>query len=314
MLSIARRPSGANVTHSSAFLYNWDMTLPHLDQYEAILARRSVRRYDRQPLDEVTLDRVRGIISTPQPLISDNQFHALVYDAPTGADLAKDLGGYGRVVNPPHYVLPYVLGQEHQLEDAGYRVQQIAVRLASLGIGSCFIGAVRREAEVRALYDLPEIARIGAFLVFGRPSDALGGRVTNQLLRLASGASRKLLASDIFFEEDFDNPALSPDHITPLIEAARHAPSAVNAQPWRFLWHNERLHIFVTRRNGRYGRGLQEQYRLHDGGAAMANITLAMEALDLRGHWEMLEEAEPRVPKHPPNLQPMATLVLDEEG
>ncbi len=314
MLSMARRPSGANVTHSSAFLYNWDMMLPHLDLYEAILARRSVRRYDRQPLDEATLERVKGIISTPQPLISDNPFHALLYDVPAGADLAKDLGGYGRIVNPPHYVLPYVLGQEHQLEDAGYRAQQIAVRLASLGIGSCFIGAVRREAEIRALYDLPENARIGAFLVFGHPSVAVGGRVTNQLIRLASGASRKLLASDIFFEEDFDNPAPPPDHIAPLIEAARHAPSAVNAQPWRFLWHNGRLHIFVTRHNGRYGRGLQEEYRFHDGGAAMANITLAMEALDLGGHWEMLKEAEPRIPKHPLGLQPMATLVLDEEG
>lgn len=314
MLSVATHQLGTSVTLSSAFLYNWHMTLPGLDPYEALLARRSVRRYNGHHLDKATLDRIKGIISSPQPLISDNRFHALLYDVPAGADLAKDLGGYGRLVNPPHYVLPYVLGKEHQLEDAGYRAQQIGVRLASLGIGSCFIGAVGREAEVRARYDLPENARIGAFLVFGRPSDTLGGRFTNQLIRLASGASRKRMVRDIYFEEGFDNPAAPPDHIAPLIEAARHAPSAVNAQPWRFLWQDDRLHIFVTRHNGRYGRGAQELYRFHDGGAAMANITLAMEALDLTGHWEMLNGAKSRVPEHPASMEPMATLFLDEKG
>jgi len=293
--------------------YDDDMNVATHDLYEAILARRSIRRYDSQPLDEHTLDRVREIISSVEPLIGANEFHVLLRSAPPGADLAQDLGGYGRIVNPPHYLVPYLLGDEHVLVDAGYRVEQISVRLAALGIGSCFIGALRREAEVRARYGLPDATRIGAFLAFGRPSSALGGRATNRLLRLTAGANRKLSSGRLFFDGSFDNPALPPERIAPLIEAARHAPSAVNAQPWRFLWLDERLFLFVTRSNRLYGTGPQAQYRFHDGGAAMANITLAMEALGLQGHWTPLEAATTHLPEPPANLQLLATLTLGDK-
>lgn len=284
--------------------------MPALDLYEAILARRSVRRYDSKQLDESMLGQVTEIISGAEPLSAGNQFHALLRNPPPGSNLARDLGGYGRIVNPPHYLVPYVLGNEHPLVDAGYRAEQIAVRLAALGIGSCFIGALSREADVRALHELPDTARIASFLVFGRPSAALGGRVTNRVLRLAAGAERKLRSADIFFEGDFDHPATPPDRIAPLLEAARRAPSAVNAQPWRFLWQEGTLRVFMTTDNRRYRS--QKQYGFHDVGAAMANITLAMEALDLCGEWEMHAEAEPGIARHPPGLQPVATLSLED--
>jgi nitroreductase len=297
-----------------AIWYDYLMSMPSLDLYGAILARRSVRRYDKEPLDEPTLSQVRQIASGVEPLVPENQFQVILRDAPPGTDLASDLGGYGRMVNPPHYLVPYVLGQEHALEDAGYRVEQISVRLAAMGIGSCFIGALRREDKVRARCSLPEAARIGAFLVFGHPSTSLGGRATNRLLRSASGASRNLAETDFYFEGSFENPATPSGRMAPLIEAARHAPSAVNAQPWRLLWVDESLYIFVTTDNRRYGRGPQQAYRLHDGGAAMANITLAMEALKLSGRWELVEETGPDVPKHATNLQPLARLSLEGMG
>jgi nitroreductase len=281
--------------------------------YEAILARRSVRRYDDRPLDEDTLARVEEIISSVRPLVPGNEFHADLLNVTPGTDLVSALGGYGRVVNPPHYLVPYVLGQEHPLTDAGYRVEQISVRMAELGIGSCFIGALSREAEVRAFHHLPDDARIGAFLVFGWPSEALGGRAANRLLRLAAGASRKLAPRDIFFEEDFDHPAAPPQHIVPLIEAARHAPSAVNAQPWRFLWLGGRLHLFATTTSRRYGPGLGKEYRFHDAGAAMANVALVMEVLGLKGGWTLVDKAEFPLPDLPKNLQPLAILTLDDD-
>jgi nitroreductase len=287
--------------------------LAQRDLYEAILARCSVRRYDRNPLGRAELAQVEEIISRVKPLIPENQFKCFIRDYLVGEDLVAVLGGYGRFVTPPHYLGPYALGEEHLLEDLGYRVQQIAVRLTALGIGSCYIGALRRENEVRKRFGLPKDARIGAFLVFGRPATALGGRAFNRLMRLAAGATRKLPAERIFFQDSFDNQAVPFSDISPLIEAARHAPSAVNAQPWRFLWHNERLHLFVTRDNRRYGRGPQQQYRLYDGGICMANVTLALEALGMQRRWVMLSGTETDLPEHPANLQPLATLAMRED-
>jgi len=282
----------------------------HSDLYQAILARRSVRRYAKRPLDEATLTQIQEILCGIKPLMPDNLLHVLMKDVLPGEDLVTTLGGYGRMVNPPHYLVPYIVGEKHLLEDLGYRVEQIAVRLMALGVGTCYIGSLGREPAVRTRFGLPEEARIGAFLIFGRPSVAPGGELLNTLIRTAAGAANKMPAKRIFFRDRFDTPAEPPAELAPLIEAARHAPSAVNAQPWRFLWHDECLYLFVKRKNPRYGIGATAQYRLYDGGICMANVALALEALGMEGHWQMLTRDEAHLPDHPASLQPMARLVF----
>ena len=64
------------------------------DLYQAILARRSVRRYEKRPLDEATLAQVREIISGVKPLIPENQFEVLMRDEVVGEDLVTVLGGW----------------------------------------------------------------------------------------------------------------------------------------------------------------------------------------------------------------------------
>jgi hypothetical protein len=282
----------------------------HSDLYQAILARRSVRRYEKEPLEEATLVQVREIVARIKPLISANHFTALMRNVSPDEDVTASLGGYGWIVNPPHYLAPYMTGEEYVLEDLGYRVEQIAVRLTALGVGTCYFGSLGREAAVRTRFGLPEGARIGAFLIFGRPSGALSGRLVNALMHRAAGAANKLPARRIFFQDSFDAPAKPPTDLAPLIEAGRHAPSALNAQPWRFLGHGERLYLFVKRRNPRYGVGAKTEYRLYDGGICMANVALALEALGMEGGWQMLAQGEVDVPDCPPNLQPMARLIL----
>jgi nitroreductase len=283
------------------------------DLYQAILARRSVRRYEKRPLDEATLAQVREIISSVKPLIPENQFEVLVHDEVVSEDLVTVLGGYGRFYTPPHSLALYMLGEEHVLEDLGYRSEQIAVRLAALGIGSCYIGALKRESEVRVHFGLPKGARIGAFLVFGRPATAAGGRTFNTLMRRGLGGHKRLPVERLFFQDTFDNPAAPPAEISPLIEAARVAPSGINAQPWRFLWRDGRLYLFVTRDDPKYTRAGSQEYALHDGGICMANVTLALEALGMEGRWVVYQGIEPDIPEHPADLHPLATLVMRGE-
>ncbi|TKJ28033.1 MAG: hypothetical protein CEE40_12690 [Chloroflexi bacterium B3_Chlor] len=71
------------------------------------------------------------------------------------------------------------------------------------------------------------------------------------------------------------------------------------------------MYLFVTRDSPRYGRGPQEHYCFYDGGIAMANVTLALEALGTEGQWELLAGTEPDIPQHPKQLHPLATLEMD---
>jgi len=280
--------------------------LKQTELHQAILARRSVRRYDETPLDEAILDQVREIATAAQPLVPENRFTVLLRDVAEGENLGETLGAYGRFVSPPHYLVPYIVGARHPLMDLGYRVEQIAVRLAMLGIGTCYIGALPREDTVRARFSLPAEARIGAFLIFGRPSTALGGRAFNATMRRVFGATNKLPADRIFFQDTFDHPAGPPKELVPLIEAGRNAPSAADAQPWRFLWRDGQLYLFVTTNNARYGMTGSSLYYWYDGGICMGNVALALEALGMAGQWVLLDGAEAL--DYPSDLEPLARL------
>ena len=279
------------------------------DLYQAILARHSVRRYDSRPLDGDTLTLVRSVVEAVKPLEPANHFEAPTRNLAFDDDYVRVAGAYGRIFGAPHCLVPYVVGEVHPLVDLGYRVEQIAVGLARLAIGSCYLGTIRREGVVRSRFGLSAAARIGALLVFGYPATDLGSRALNAVTSFAVGATNKLAPERLFFRDTFDHPAVPPEEWAPIIEAARSAPSAANAQPWRLLWHEGALYVFVRRDNPRYGLGSASEYRLYDGGICMGNIGLAMEALGRPVRWQLLSDSDPGVPAHPSALQPLAKLL-----
>ena len=217
-----------------------------MDLYEAILARRSVRRFEQRSLDADALEQVRTVVAAVRPLTPENQFKVLYRDVAQGEDLVQALGAYGRIVTPPHYLVPYLLPEPGQpsslfdLTDLGFRVQQIAVRLAQAGLGSCYVGCLPREEAARALFGLPEGARVGATLVYGYVGSRRRDRLVNTTMRRAVGATRKLPPERLFYEGAFDRTSLPPPELAPLVQAARAAASADNAQPWRLLWYEGR--------------------------------------------------------------------------
>jgi len=281
------------------------------DIYQAILFRRSVRRYAKAKLDDHILAKVQAIVAASRPLCPGNHLEIQFHNVAPDENLVDRLGGYGRIVSPPHYLAPYMIGDVHPLVDLGFRVEQIVVRLTELGIGSCYIGGLGREDEVRERFELPETSRIGAFLAFGYPATSLMGRTFNTAARRIAGATNKLPLERIFYHTTFENPSAPPHELVHLMEAARCAPSAANAQPWRFLWRNDELYLFVQRSNRRYGDGPAADYRYYDGGICMANVALALEAMGTKGQWQMLTQAHPGFPDHLPELEPLAKLLLE---
>jgi hypothetical protein len=292
-------------------LYTLSMIIPtnKSNLYRSILNRRSARRYDRTALDAATIDQVQQIVDSAEPLMRENQFDVRHHDGMLiDKDFIASMGAYGHIVTPPHALAPYINGNQYPLVDLGYRVEQIVVRLTCLDIGTCYIGTLYREEANRIQLDLPTDSRCGALLVFGRPASSTTGRALNSLMRSVPRGNTRLPMNHLFFQETFDHPTNPPDDLSPILSAARCSPSAVNAQPWRFLWRDGGLHLFVNRYNPKYGRGPGQAYRFYDGGICMANIKLALNALELKGEW-ILHGQGYEVPNHPSTLEPLAKLV-----
>ena len=107
----------------------------------------------------------------------------------------------------------------------------------------------------------------------------------------------------------FKKQALPPEVINQLIDAAKAAPSAGNAQPWAFVlatqqktkqalaqaafnqkWLEEAAAVFVVcadmkRAEESYGERGKTLYCIQDTSAAVENILLAATALGLGGCW-----------------------------
>ncbi len=281
-----------------------------LGLYEALLQRRSVRRYAKEPLSSETLQEVQQLAQATKPLFEANRLRVMLRDVVSGEDLVAAMGSCGRMLSPPHFLLPALVGDRCPLVDLGYRMQQLVIRLTMRGIGSCYIGTLGRETDVRARFSLAPDIHIAAFLIFGQPATATGGRVINTVIRRAYGSTNRLPVEELFFQETFEQPSAPPKSLAKLIAAGQRTPSALNVQPWRFLWHKGSLYLFVKAENPRYGGERQQLYRSFDAGLCMANLTLALEALKMPGTWHLYEGKARDIPPYPAHLLPIARLQL----
>lgn len=271
--------------------------------YASIQNRRSIRRYRPQPLSSERISQIKKIITQIQPLNPANKLTVSIQNTRKGEDLATLVGGYGKILSPPHYLVPAMTGNAFALTDLGYCVEKLVLHLTSLDIGTCYVGTVGQEEKMRRHFQLAKTARIGALVAFGIPASG-AGRIVNNLIRKGVGATKKRPAEKIFFSESFENPSPPTAELSPLIEAARLAPSAVNAQPWRLLWFKKNLFLFVA---SRYAQA-KSDYRFYDGGICMGNISVVLQALDRSGRWHFLTGTEPELPPAPNNLHPLARL------
>lgn len=198
-----------------------------------------------------------------------------------------------------------------RLIDLGYRVEQLVVRLTQLGLSTCYVGTLAREADARSALGCSPDVRLGAVVLFGHAATSVAGRMTNNVMRSLSGATHKMPAEHLFFADDFGHPCTPPPSWQPLIEAGRAAPSARNAQPWRFLWRERRLYLFAQRHNPKYGNGAAAAYRFYDTGLCMANLSLALTALGQQGTWQFCGDTECAIADYPRELQPLAVLEVN---
>lgn len=129
---------------------------------------------------------------------------------------------------------------------------------------------------------------------------------------------------------------LSPVQLNLLIDAARLAPSAGNAQPWAFViaqkeqtkqalaeaafgqrWLQDAAVVFVIcmdekRAENAYGMRGRTLYAIQDTSAAVENVLLAACSLGLGGCWvgAFQEEAVRKVINAPANMRPVALIPI----
>jgi nitroreductase len=104
--------------------------------YEAIFARRSVRRYDKTPLDAPALDEIKKYVEGAKQMSG----HSARFEFADGGALK---GGFA-----PHAILAFCDDSDAEFINIGYTLQGVDLWLQSAGYGSLWCGmASPKEAE-----------------------------------------------------------------------------------------------------------------------------------------------------------------------
>lgn len=280
--------------------------------YQAILDRISVRQFEQQVFSPPDHDLLNNLLENTKPLVANNEVKFLQFHEINPVDLLVAQGPYGAFVVSPHVILPYTTSQQFPLLEIGFQIQQVVVRLYAAGIGSCYLGTAGREQSVIRHFDLPINSSMGASVVIGFPKNMDDRNVANYF-RKPGRQTKRMMIEEFFFMEEYDRRGIVPASLQEVMVSAQRAPSAVNAQPWRFVLKDGWLYLYVLPRV--YPFVLTQRHRtlyaLHDGGLVMANISLAYEALGEERNWVMYDFDVDSFPGFPKDALPIAKIQVN---
>lgn len=217
---------------------------------EAIVARRSVRKYTGEPLKDKQLLELREFIATVKPLHPGIKMGINILSR---QDFVRQFSALGAHFSA-HYLVIRSVRKEGFLENVGFIGQQIALYLTEQGIGSCWLGMVRPKTA-EAPGQLPYVI----CMCFGRSDNSPNRRSPDE-------AKRKLVHELVMGQ--ISNPALLP-----LLEAGRLAPSANNLQPVRYM--TESTNVYVYRKLPLLNLEKLHTMQTIDVGIALANMYAA---------------------------------------
>lgn len=252
-----------------------------MNLYEAIGSRRSVRKYEEKELPEKLQSQILAFADKVSRLNDRIGTELEILDNTKGKAGIKGLWK----VDAPYYLVLYSDCDSGYVRNAGYIMEQIVLYMAMKGIGSCFLGGSKTKSTSK---NGKEQVMILAF-----------GYSKGRLYRESPLAKRHPLKELCIFKEEIS------EQMKTVLRAARLAPSAFNAQPWRFIVYADRVYVFA-KKGGLLMSG-DEEMRDFGIGIMLSHIMLAAEEM-----WMELETTteEPFASKAYKNGDYVATLWL----
>lgn len=201
----------------------------------------------------------------------------------------RGLGTYGFIRGATGFILGTVGSGAKNLEDFGYRMEDVILHATALDLGTCWLGGTFSKSSFAAKMDLREGEIMPCVTSVGYVSDQRG--IVDRFIRRQAGSRTRLAWNRLFFDGQFGAP-LAPEaagaYARPL-EMVRLGPSASNKQPWRVVRGDDAWHFYVQRTPG-YLKGMEGRFVLADLqrvdlGIALCHFELTAREAGLAGRW-----------------------------
>lgn len=240
--------------------------------------RKSVRSFTGEPLKKNDAEAINQYVASLKQPFGGSARIALI-SAESGAETVK-LGTYGVISKAKDFLAliyePGVLAEEN----AGYLFEQTVLFCTSLGLGTCWLGGTFKKNDFSERLTIKEDEQFRIVSPVGYPAEKR--TFLERVMRKGAGSDKRRAFEELFFERNFETPlhAEGVGKYREPLEMMRLAPSAGNAQPWRVLMSDEKIHFYDAVHSG---------FSAIDMGIGLCHFEMVCKELNIAGQFEVLK-------------------------
>lgn len=260
----------------------------HFPIEETVRKRYSVRNYSDQTVAAETISDLKTFVrSLENPFGKPISFHFLDMQK---ARESEKLGTYGVIKGARHYIGTTIRLEPMALEALGYEFEVAVLYLASLGLGTCWLGGTFDRKGFAGAMEVGSDELFPIISPFGYPADKK--HIKELAMRKMIQADQRKPWDQLFFQNDFMAPLTqeAAGEYRVALEMVRLAPSASNKQPWRILLREGAFHFYEYQTPG-YSTSFPYDIQKIDLGIAAAHFHLSVLEQKLGGHFEQTPPA-----------------------
>ena len=216
-----------------------------MELYDAIFYRKSTKQYSQNKVKKELLEEVKNICSQITYLNKELNIKAHVIDR---GHLISFLMGKNCKVKSPHYIIITSDKGEDYLQNIGYAMEEVVLKLTSLGIATCWLECDIKRDDILEFVDLESEEDLDAketeeeniekeenlenpysIIAFGYPEEG------EKLFKNNKNADRKRI-NHVCKKLD--------KSLEKIVEPLRLAPSMKNSQPWVLYNKENNIHLY----------------------------------------------------------------------
>ena len=255
-----------------------------MELYDAIFYRKSTKQYSQNKVKKELLEEVKNICSQITYLNKELNIKAHVIDR---GHLISFLMGKNCKVKSPHYIIITSDKGEDYLQNIGYAMEEVVLKLTSLGIATCWLECNIKREDILEFVDLKSEEDLDAneteeeniekeenlenpysIIAFGYPEEG------EKLFKNNKNADRKRI-NHVCKKLD--------KSLEKIVEPLRLAPSMKNSQPWVLYNKENNIHLYEEKQK----KNLSDTNKISMG-IALRHFDIACKKFDLQTNYSKI--------------------------
>ena len=264
---------------------------------ETIKKRTSCRAYELDHLTDSDRKKLKDFLcqNVETPFGNSVRFE-LVDLGEKEHDEIKTLGTYGIIKGAKTFIVGAVCDGKFGLEDFGYCMEKNILAATYLGLGTCWLGGTFNQSASASRINKRENELVPAITPVGYPRGKKS--IMDSTIRFLMKSRSRKDWEELFFDGDIRSSltrTAAGKYELPL-DCVRIGPSASNKQPWRIIKGKEKevCHFYLSRTPGYAEKYPAVSLQDIDMGIAMCHFEVAIQELNQRGHWKILQAPQQR--------------------